>query len=133
MEAFAKARFVRMAPRKTRLLVALVRGLNVAAARAQLNFSKKQSSLPILKVLNSAVANATENLKLDPASLVVSKAWVDEGPSFFRFTPKAHGRATPIRHRMSHITIVVESREVAAPVAKQVRTYKKTTSAKSKA
>jgi large subunit ribosomal protein L22 len=107
MEAFAKARFVRIAPRKTRLLVALVRGMNVAAARAQLTFSKKQSSTPILKVLNSAVANATENLKLDPTNLVVSKAWVDEGPSFFRFTPKAHGRATPIRHRMSHITIVV--------------------------
>lgn len=107
MEAIAKARFVRMAPRKTRLLVALVRGMNIDAARAQLSFSKKQSSTPILKVLNSAVANATTNLKLDPKDLVVTKAWVDEGPSFFRYTPKAQGRATPIRHRMSHITIVV--------------------------
>lgn len=112
-----------MAPRKTRLLVALVRGMNIAAARAQLSFSKKQSSSPILKVLNSAVANATENLKLDPETLVVTKAWVDEGPSFFRYAPKAHGRAAPVRHRMSHITIVVAPKE-------EVKTEKKTKTVK---
>ncbi len=118
-----------MAPRKTRLLVALVRGMSVEAARAQLAFSAKQSATPILKVLNSAVANATTNLKMDPKGLVVTKAWVDEGPSFFRYTPKAHGRATPVRHRMSHITIVVapkdETKTVKAPA-------KKATSKKSK-
>lgn len=113
-----------MAPRKTRLLVALVRGMNIAAARAQLTFSKKQSSLPILKVLNSAVANATQNLKLDPETLVVTKAWVDEGPSFFRYAPKAHGRAAPVRHRMSHITIVVAAKEVAKVESKKTTTAK---------
>lgn len=111
-----------MAPRKTRLLVALVRGMSIEAARAQLAFSKKQSSTPILKVLNSAIANATTNLKLDPKNLFVTKAWVDEGPSFFRYTPKAQGRATPVRHRMSHITIVVGPKEEG----------KKTTAKKSK-
>lgn len=98
-----------MAPRKTRLLVALVRGRSVLEARRQLTFSQKNAAEPVLKVLNSAVANATNNLKLDPSTLVVAKAWVDEGPSFFRYTPRAQGRATPIRHRMSHIHIVVEA------------------------
>lgn len=96
-----------MAPRKTRLLVALVRGMQVAEARRQLAFSAKDAATPVLKVLNSAVANATNNLKLDPDKLFVKEAFVNEGPSFVRFTPKAHGRATPIRHRLSHITIVV--------------------------
>lgn len=122
MEAIAKARFVRMAPRKTRLLVALVRGMQVDAARAQLAFSAKQSATPILKVLNSAVANATNNYKLTEKNLVVRKAWVDEGPSFHRYTPKAHGRATPIRHRMSHITIVVGERGEEEDVKKTAKT-----------
>ncbi len=108
MHAFAKARSVRIAPRKTRLVVALVRGLSVAEARRQLAFSAKDAAEPVLKVLNSAVANATNNLKLDAATLFITKAFVDEGPKFKRFTPKAQGRATPIRRRTSHITIVVE-------------------------
>ncbi len=62
-----------------------------------------------MKVLESAVANAKHNFKIDPAGLVVAKAWVDEGPKLRRVTPRAQGRATPIRHRMSHITIVVTS------------------------
>lgn len=138
MEAIAKARFVRMAPRKTRLLVALVRGMNVDAARQQLLFSAKQSATPILKVLDSAVANAKNNLKLDPSSLVVSKAWVDEGPSFFRYTPRAQGRATPIRHRMSHITLVVspavgtEKKVAKKPVAKKPAAKKAKTTNESK-
>lgn len=110
MQATASARFVRIAPRKSRLLVALVRGRSVDEARRQLSFSLKNAAEPVLKVLNSAVANATNNLKLDPATLVVSKAWVDEGPAFHRYMPRAQGRATPIRHRTSHIHIVVEAK-----------------------
>lgn len=113
MQATASARFVRIAPRKSRLLVALVRGRSVDEARRQLSFSLKNAAEPVLKVLNSAVANATNNLKLDPTTLVVSKAWVDEGPAFHRYMPRAQGRATPIRHRTSHIHIIVESKEVA--------------------
>lgn len=107
MEAIAHARFVRMAPRKTRLVVALVRGMKVSEARRQLAFNTKHASEPVLKVLNSAIANATNNMKLDESTLVVTKALVNEGPSFHRYTPKAQGRATPIRHRLSHITIAV--------------------------
>lgn len=108
-----------MAPRKTRLLVALVRGMSIADARRQLAFNQKMAAEPVLKALNSAVANATHNLKLDEQSLVVTKAFVNEGPSFHRYTPKAHGRATPIRHRLSHITIAVGAKTDAVKKSKK--------------
>jgi large subunit ribosomal protein L22 len=111
MEAISKARFVRIAPRKTRLVIGLIRGLTIEAARRQLLVSTKISAKPVLKALNSAVANAVNNLKLDEKSLMVSKAFVDEGPKIKRHTPRAQGRATPIRLRMSHITIVVSAGE----------------------
>lgn len=107
MEAISKAKFVRIAPRKTRLVVGLIRGLSVDAARRQLAVSSKISAGPVLKALNSAVANAVNNLKLDEKTLVISRATVDEGPKTKRYTPRAQGRATPIRLRTSHITIVV--------------------------
>ena len=123
MEAISKAKFVRIAPRKTRLMVGLIRGLSVDAARRQLAVSTKISAKPVLKALNSAVANAVNNLKLDEKSLIVSKATVDEGPKIKRFTPRAQGRATPIRLRMSHITIAVSGAKEAK--AKKVATKKK--------
>jgi large subunit ribosomal protein L22 len=107
MEAICKAKYIRIAPRKTRLVVGLIRGLSIDAARRQLLVSKKSAARPILKALESAVANAAHNLKMDPATLYVSKATVDEGPKIKRVTPRAQGRAAPIRLRMSHITIVV--------------------------
>ncbi|MFA5945888.1 MAG: 50S ribosomal protein L22 [Patescibacteria group bacterium] len=110
MEALSKAKFVRIAPRKSRLVVSLIRGLTVDAARRQLAVSNKLAATPVLKALNSAVANAVNNLKLDEKGLVVSRAFVDEGPKIKRSTPRAQGRATPIRLRMSHITIAVSSK-----------------------
>jgi len=107
MEAICKAKFIRIAPRKSRLVVSLIRGMSINAARRQLMVSDKLAATPVLKALNSAVANAVNNLKLDEATLVVSKACVDEGPKMKRSTPRAQGRATPIRLRMSHITIAV--------------------------
>jgi large subunit ribosomal protein L22 len=109
MEAISKARFVRIAPRKTRLVIGLIRGLSIEAARRQLAVSTKISAKPVLKALNSAVANAVNNLKLDESGLIVSKAFVDEGPKIKRHTPRAQGRATPIRLRMSHITVAVSA------------------------
>src|SRR5690242_4396018 len=105
MEAISKAKFVRIAPRKSRLVVSLIRGMSVGTARRQLMVSDKLAATPILKALNSAVANAVNNLKMDESTLKVSKAFVDEGPKIKRHTPRAQGRATPIRLRMSHITI----------------------------
>lgn len=84
-----------------------MRGMTVAQARTQLQFSNKLAAKPVLKAINSAVANAVHNHKLDADSLYISQIMVDEGPKIKRFTPKAHGRAAPIRHRMSHITVAV--------------------------
>ena len=122
MQAKAIARFVRMAPRKTRLLVALVRGRSVDEARRQLAFSPKDAAEPVLKVLNSAVANATNNLKMNAATLMVSEARVDEGPAFHRYMPRAQGRATPIRHRTSHIHITVEDAVERKAEAEKIKT-----------
>lgn len=107
MEVKAHAKFIRIAPRKTRLVVGLIRGKSVVEARRQLAVSTKISAKSVLKTLNSAVANATHNAKLNADGLVVVRAWVDEGPKIKRFAPRAQGRATPIRHRSSHITVVV--------------------------
>lgn len=120
MEARAQARYVRVTPMKARRVIDLIRGLPAAEAQAVLAFAPQAASEPVGKVLDSAVANATNNHNLDPATLVVSEAYVDEGPTMKRFRPRAQGRAARIRKRTSHITIVVESREpVARPAAKK--------------
>lgn len=119
MEVICKAKFIRVAPRKTRLVATLVRGMSVAQARTQLQFSDKQAAKPMLKAINSAVANAVHNHKMEADTLFVSRVIVDEGPKIKRFTPRAQGRATPIRLRMSHITVWVSPKgEVAAKPAK---------------
>jgi large subunit ribosomal protein L22 len=107
MEARAQARFVRVTPMKARRVVDLIRGLPVAEAQALLRFAPQGASEPVGKVLDSAVANASHNAQLDPAQLVVSEAYVDEGPTMKRFRPRAQGRAYRIRKRTSHITVVV--------------------------
>jgi large subunit ribosomal protein L22 len=110
MEARAQARFVRVTPQKARRVVDLIRGLPASEAQAVLQFAAQAASEPIYKVLSSAVANAEHNYKLDRETLVVSRAWVDEGPTLKRFRPRAQGRAYRINKRTSHITVIVESR-----------------------
>lgn len=110
MEARAQAKFVRVTPQKARRVVDLIRGMNAGEAQAVLQFAPQAASEPVGKVLASAVANASNNLNLDPATLWVSQVWVDEGPTMKRFRPRAQGRAFRIRKRTSHITVVVESR-----------------------
>ena len=109
MEARAQARYVRVTPMKARRVIDLIRGMNAADAQAVLRFAPQAASEPIGKVLDSAIANATNNFKLDPDTLVVREAYVDEGPTLKRFRPRAQGRAYRIRKRTSHITVVVES------------------------
>jgi large subunit ribosomal protein L22 len=92
-----------------------------------LRFAPQDASDPVGKVLDSAIANATNNHNLDPASLVVAEAYVDEGPTMRRFRPRAQGRAFRIRKRTSHITVVLETLDAAAPVKAPA---KKSTSAK---
>jgi large subunit ribosomal protein L22 len=114
MEARAQARFIRVTPRKARRVVDLIRGMDAAEAQAVLRFAPQAASEPVGKVLASAIANAEHNNKLDADTLVVSQAWVDEGPTLKRFRPRAQGRAYRINKRTSHITVVVASREGAA-------------------
>ncbi|HZB32887.1 MAG TPA: 50S ribosomal protein L22 [Streptosporangiaceae bacterium] len=110
MEARAQARYIRVTPRKARRVVDLIRGLPAAEAQAVLRFAPQRASEPVGKVLASAIANAEHNNKLDPETLFVSRAYVDEGPTLKRFRPRAQGRAYRVNKRTSHITVVVESR-----------------------
>ena len=112
--ALAKARFVRMSPTKCRRVVDLVRGLPVNEALAILRYSPQAAAEPVAKVVASAAANAENNFDMDPETLVVAVAMVDEGPTLKRIRPRAQGRAYRIRKRTSHITIEVESRPAKA-------------------
>ncbi len=116
MQAKAIARDVRMSPRKVRLVVDQIRGRPVNEAYALLRFSKKSAAETIEKTLRSAVANAQakaldEGEGLDIDELVVSEAFVDEGPSLKRWRAAAQGRPAPRKRRTSHITVVVDTRD----------------------
>jgi large subunit ribosomal protein L22 len=112
--ARAVARHVRLSATKARRVVNLVRGLPAKEALTVLQFAPQAASEPVYKVLASAIANAENNDRLDPDALLVSAAYVDEGPTLKRFRPRAQGRAYRIRKRTCHITIEVESVVAAA-------------------
>ncbi|MGB6161141.1 MAG: 50S ribosomal protein L22 [Pseudonocardiaceae bacterium] len=109
LRAIARARKVPMAPRKVRRVVDLIRGLPVHDALSLLRFAPQAASVPVSKVLASAMANAQNNLDLDPDTLVLARAFVDEGPTLKRVRERAQGRAYRIRKRTSHITVEVEA------------------------
>jgi large subunit ribosomal protein L22 len=106
-EARATARFIRIAPRKARLVLDLIRGKDVEEAFAILRHTPKAASPIIEKLLNSAIANAEHNYKMDPTKLKIVKAYADEGPIMKRYQPRARGQAFRINKRTSHITLVV--------------------------
>lgn len=108
MKVKAHLKNLRISPRKVRLVADLIRGLEVSEAKAQLSFLIKRSSLPLLKLLNSAIANAKHNFKLDENNLYIAEIFVNEGPTLKRIMPRAMGRAFQIRKRTSHVTIVLE-------------------------
>ncbi len=112
-EARAVARFVRMAPRKLRLVMDAIRGHDVQEALNILRFTPKRAARTIEKVLRSAMANAENNLRLSTAELFIATGCVDKGPTMYRYLPRAQGRASKIHKRLSHITIVVREREEA--------------------
>ena len=108
----ATAKYVRMSPTKVRRVVDLIRGLPATDAQAVVKFDPHAASEPVGKVLDSAIANAehlahVRSQRLDPEDLLITEAFVDEGPTLKRFRPRAQGRAYRIRKRTSHITIVV--------------------------
>lgn len=107
-QSTAKLKHLRMSPRKVRLLVDLIRGKKVEDAIAQLEHNTKHASVPVLKLLISAVANAKENHDIISDTLVVKTAFADESPTLHRWMPRAMGRASGVSKRGSHITIVLE-------------------------
>ncbi|MBO2945814.1 50S ribosomal protein L22 [Paenibacillus sp. F411] len=107
MEAKVHVKSIRIAPRKAQLVVDLIRGKQVGEAIAILRHTPKAASPVVEKLLNSAIANAEHNYSLDVSKLVVTQAYVNQGPTMKRFRPRAMGRASRINKRTSHITLVV--------------------------
>lgn len=116
MEARAIARFVRQSPRKMRLVADLIRGQDVNGAYSALRFSQKKAARTFEKVLRSAVANAVykadeQGERVNVDELYVKRAFVNEGPTYKRWRARAMGRASPIRRRTSHVTVIVDRKE----------------------
>ena len=134
-EAIATAKFIRMSPTKARQVIDLIRGRHVEDARRVLRFTQRGPSPTVAKVLESAIANAEHNRELPADELIVTRAWVDEGPTLRRFRPRALGRATRVRKRTCHISVVVgRSEELIAELrAETERARKKTTAKKTSA
>ncbi len=108
METKAEARFVRISARKVRLLMDEVRGKKVGEARLMLTYAPQKAAGILKKVIDSAVANAENNNNSDVDSLYIKKIYGNEGPTLKRWRPRAHGRATRIRKRTSHLTVVLD-------------------------
>lgn len=111
MEARAVAKYVRISPSKAQQIINLVRGKSVDEAVSILTFSPKAAAMIISKVVNSASANAEKNHNMRRDILYISEAFVNQGPTLKRYRPRAMGRATRIRKRTSHITVVLRERE----------------------
>jgi len=142
-ETKAKLRHLRVAPRKVRLLIDVIRGQKVGDALIQLKYSQKNAAKNLEKLLKSAIANAEHNHQMKPDTLVVKEAFVDGGPILYRWMPRAFGRASKIRKRTSHITLVLEGeveeskrdekdKDKLTKVAKVVEEKKSKTETKSK-
>lgn len=111
MQTKAKAKSIRISPKKIRLVADLIRGMDAGEAAVQLNFSVKSAALPLAKLLKSAVSNAEENFNLDKNNLFIKEIRVDEGQTIKRWRPRAFGRATMIRKRTAQVSLVLEEKE----------------------
>lgn len=114
MEARAVSRHLRIAPQKARLVADMIRGRNVGEALMILDFVPKKAARMMTKTLKSVIANAENTQRVDVDRLYVSRVTVDGGSTLKRFLPRAHGRATPLLKRTSHITIIVDERSKVA-------------------
>ncbi|MCC7522650.1 50S ribosomal protein L22 [Candidatus Uhrbacteria bacterium] len=135
MDVHASLRFLRMSPRKVRLVVDAVRGLPVAAAETRLQFLPKLAAEPVLKLLRSAIANAEHNFHLNKEDLVIKTIVADQGPTIKRSRPRAFGRAAPIRKRTTHIslTLATKSEAKAAKAEAKAKVVKPKTEKKPRA
>jgi large subunit ribosomal protein L22 len=110
METRAVAKYVRISPRKIRLVMNQVRGKQVGEALNMLSFTPRRGARILKKLVNSAIANAEQNTGVDVDSLYIMRVYADEGPTLKRWRPRAQGRATPIRKRTSHLTVVLNEK-----------------------
>ncbi|MCK5724337.1 MAG: 50S ribosomal protein L22 [Gammaproteobacteria bacterium] len=110
METRAVAKFVRISPRKIRLVMDQVRGKQVGEALNMLSFAPQRGARILKKLVNSAIANAEQNTSVDVDSLYIMRVYADEGPTLKRWRPRAQGRATSIRKRTSHLTVVLNEK-----------------------
>ena len=111
MEAKAHLKYVRISPRKVKIVLDLIRGKDVATAMAILKNTPKSASEYLIKLLNSAIANAEHNFSMDVSKLYVSECFVCSGPILKRIMPRAQGRAYRINKRTSHVTLAVKERD----------------------
>jgi large subunit ribosomal protein L22 len=129
VEVKAAARFIRMSPKKIRLIIDQVRGKSVMAAEQYLDFVRREAAEPVAKLLKSAVANASHNFELDEKDLFIKKIIANDGPTIKRYRPRAFGRAATIRKRTTHIELILSSKtgakiavkKPAAPIPDAVR------------
>ena len=110
MEARAVAKYIRISPQKTRLVVNLIRGKKVEEAQKILIFTRKKAAGIVEKVLKSAIANAAQNPNIDEKILYVKEVFVGQGPTLKRWRARAQGRAAMIKKRMSHITVILDEK-----------------------
>jgi large subunit ribosomal protein L22 len=108
MAVTAKLKYLRIAPRKVRLVADLIRGKSVEEAQTILHFTLKKAAQPLMKLLKSAIANAKNNFQLSEENLYVSKITVDEGPKYKRWMPRARGMASEIQKKTSHVTLILD-------------------------
>lgn len=108
MEIKAKLQYLRIAPRKVRLVADLIRGKTIQESRNILNFSVKGASQPLMKLLNSAVANAKNNSNIEEGNLYIARITVDEGPKIKRWQPRSRGQAFEIQKKTSHVILILK-------------------------
>lgn len=121
MEVKARQKYLRQSPRKVRLVADSVRGLSVDIAQHKLTIMNQKASQPILKVLNSGIANAKNNLQIEADNLYIKEISIDQGPTLGRWMPRAFGRATPIHKKTSHINITLAEKVETIKTDKKVK------------
>jgi len=119
----AKLKYLRIAPRKVRLVADLIRGKTIEEAQNILNFATKKAATPLLKLLRSGIANAKNSFQLEESNLYIKKILVDEGPKLKRWRPRARGQAYEIQKKTSHITLILD--EIKKKPQKKVKKVKK--------
>ncbi len=110
-EARAVAKYIRLSPRKVRQVMDLIKGKKIGEALAILKFTPQRAAAVVEKVVKSAIANAEHNLEMNKDSLIIAKAYVDQGPTLKRYNPRAQGRADVKKRRTSHVTVIVGEKE----------------------